>query len=521
MTLRSSVALLVLSLLPSAFANKNTPPPQDLIFFHESRLIVIRIELEIDGLSPVERWLKQAEAEFDKADMNADGFWSKSEATPDAIRKVGAREVWSLDDDPCDGQVSFDEIARWLTRSGEGVSGSRDGDVTSLRGQTPLLVALDADGSRSVSENEVLSAFKNLRKRDLNDDGLLTLGELQTRPPSTVVPPTVNDDFRVSIPGGPRSGLPLTSMVRRAMNGDGITAKDLRLSGSSLLQPHDFDQNGSLDENEFHEFVRNPSPDIHIRVQIKEARVADASVVEDRTNRVVLRNAKGVISLVVGSTMQIEIGCRDNALALETTLDLFRVNDADNNGYLDSSELNRTGMAAVLTAFDKDKDGDLYEAELKAGAKRELDVAAAQTRLLITPRGRSLFSVADVDRNLAISRRELASVASRVGIWDRNSDGELTSNEIPETFALTIGPPILPFADPSAMRGRVVAANQGSQQTPRRGQPDWMFRLDQNGDGELSRREFPGDGAAFRQLDKNNDGVISVIEATRPGTADE
>ena len=43
----------------------------------------------------------------------------------------------------------------------------------------------------------------------------------------------------------------------------------------------------------------------------------------------------------------------------------------------------------------------------------------------------------------------------------------------------------------------------------RRGTMQGHYPHDANGDGVVSRREWPGNGNAFRQLDRNRDGVLS------------
>ena len=42
---------------------------------------------------------------------------------------------------------------------------------------------------------------------------------------------------------------------------------------------------------------------------------------------------------------------------------------------------------------------------------------------------------------------------------------------------------------------------------------DFVRRLDRNGDGRVSRREFDGPAKHFGQFDRNNDGYISEVEA--------
>ncbi|HAA62104.1 MAG TPA: hypothetical protein DCE39_14365, partial [Planctomycetaceae bacterium] len=47
----------------------------------------------------------------------------------------------------------------------------------------------------------------------------------------------------------------------------------------------------------------------------------------------------------------------------------------------------------------------------------------------------------------------------------------------------------------------------------RRGGPRWFRRMDRNGDGDVSGREFLGGLSLFDRLDKNRDGLISPGEA--------
>jgi hypothetical protein len=45
----------------------------------------------------------------------------------------------------------------------------------------------------------------------------------------------------------------------------------------------------------------------------------------------------------------------------------------------------------------------------------------------------------------------------------------------------------------------------------------WFFQMDRNHDGDVSWREFLGSRQAFRRLDTDGDGLISIDEALRAG----
>jgi hypothetical protein len=45
--------------------------------------------------------------------------------------------------------------------------------------------------------------------------------------------------------------------------------------------------------------------------------------------------------------------------------------------------------------------------------------------------------------------------------------------------------------------------------------PVWFRKMDRNGDGDVSRREFLGTPEEFDKIDTDHDGLISVEEAER------
>ena len=48
--------------------------------------------------------------------------------------------------------------------------------------------------------------------------------------------------------------------------------------------------------------------------------------------------------------------------------------------------------------------------------------------------------------------------------------------------------------------------------------PVWFQKMDRNGDGDLSRREFLGSSDIFRAMDRDGDELVSPLEANAPHT---
>jgi len=107
---------------------------------------------------------------------------------------------------------------------------------------------------------------------------------------------------------------------------------------------------------------------------------------------------------------------------------------------------------------------------------------------------RQRFKDADKNADGKVTKDEFPGPAERFELLDRNQDGGVTADEME------------------------AALKDGMNGEGGRGKR--MFqRFDKDGDGKVSRAEFPGGDEGFRAMDKNGDGFVTTDEvpAARPG----
>src|SRR5262249_23611741 len=92
----------------------------------------------------------------------------------------------------------------------------------------------------------------------------------------------------------------------------------------------------------------------------------------------------------------------------------------------------------------------------------------------------------------------------------------ISSSEIPRQFTVTVskGPNPYYVQQPGGFY-------QPAQAVPPRSTrgPLWFRKMDRNGDGDVSQREFTGSPEQFKKLDLDGDALISVDEAEKAEAA--
>ena len=124
--------------------------------------------------------------------------------------------------------------------------------------------------------------------------------------------------------------------------------------------------------------------------------------------------------------------------------------------------------------------------------------------------GYAMLQEIDPNTDGRFSIRELRQVPERLAAFDRNSDGQITSDETHPTIRVCIG--LGPTAhQPLALLREVNAPTATTQVSG----PEWFTEMDKNKDYDLTRQEFPGTDEQFKQLDADSDELISAVEANK------
>ena len=237
---------------------------QDVLFFHDTRPVLIRLHILVDGKPYPARWNEYLTRWFRFLDVDEDGFLNRKEAerapAPSVLEDLLKNPYsYALRDAPAfenldrdrDKRVSLDEFLRYYRSSSAGPVQlvppfNQSIQSVSQNALTETLYSLlDKNKDGKLARAEVEDAERILHKFDADDDELLTLQELQ----AAVSPPTPSDvaPRQPLVPAMQAPPVPLLLVPRE----DGPRRLDARLPvARQVMQHYDKNKNKSLSREE-------------------------------------------------------------------------------------------------------------------------------------------------------------------------------------------------------------------------------------------------------------------------------
>lgn len=528
LTIYTASAALAADQPAASFANADSAAGdvQDLILLSPTHPVRIRLYIEVNGVGFRDVWRKAADGAFDRFDTAKRGHLSADQAQRLIAMFVGgnaASPVIALPPAPAamskgaPREFSREEMLQRLAQAAPAFATQ---NRLSSGGAGPAIFSLlDTDGDGRLSRAELNAAPQSLRCRDFNDDGLLTPEELIQGPAqsSTAQPDQAAPAGPVLIvgPGTTLGELIDAILYRYDRNRDGR----LSLAGSpveirspkKLLADYDVDHDQSLDRAELATWLQSP-PDVELNFQFGQKagskpmprQQSDAA----GTYRLRRKLDGGYRLTVAENDVDFRRNNRDPAQANQPPR--LADYDRDADGRLNAEEQKAAGLADALPLVDADGDGQVSREEFDAYFAWRNSLASARLVLEITDEGQDLFSLLDHNGDGILSPRELKMAEEILAAADSNHDASLTSDEIPYRLVLELSRGGLATAPAAKAKYRMPQPRPAKSDRPA---PDWLMKMDRNGDGELSPDEFLGSRDQFEKIDLNKDGLIDAAEA--------
>ena len=308
---------------------------------------------------------------------------------------------------------------------------------------------------------------------------------------------------------------PLETYLDR--NGDGTFSREEIAQADAVLKRADVDSNDVVDLNEIRRTIDHPAfasaiggyPLVVVLDANTDVLKLESTMANIYTTRSTARGGERAAALKVTS-----LQTRSADITLQVNLSTSDKNPTGVSLLSVSPNLSTSNNATSVTTnvATVDLDGDYVEFSAAQGTAPESDSAATQIAIGAAFDGNPLLRLLDHDNDGRLTYRERKEISGLLASLDRNSDGGVSSSEVPVPirFAVTLGPHAHEL-----LATPVPAARAMTTRTPSLPAPGWFMSMDKNTDGDLSRGEFLGTTEQFKQLDSNGDALLSIAEALK------